>query len=89
MCCLILVKHFVIILYSDGWGRRGRDRMVVGHLPRQSVPITTKVVSSNPALGEVYSVQYYLIKLSVTSGRFGAFLRVLQFPRPIKLTATI
>jgi hypothetical protein len=26
-------------------------------LPVQSVPITTKVVSSNPAHGEVYSIQ--------------------------------
>jgi len=30
------------------------------------VPITTKVVSSNPAHGEVYSMQHYVIKLSVT-----------------------
>ena len=30
--------------------RRGRDRMVVGfQLPVQSVPITTNIVSSNPA----------------------------------------
>jgi hypothetical protein len=27
----------------------------------QSVPITTKVVSSNPVHGEVYSIQYYWI----------------------------
>ena len=27
-----------------------------------SVPITTKVVSSNPAHGEVYSIQHYVIK---------------------------
>ena len=27
-------------------------------LPVQSVPITTKNVSSNPAHGEVYSIQY-------------------------------
>jgi hypothetical protein len=26
------------------------------------VPITTKVISSNPAHGEVYSIQYYVIK---------------------------
>ena len=34
-------------------GHRGRDRMVVGfiQLHMQSVPITTKVVSSNPAHG--------------------------------------
>ena len=31
-------------------------------LPVQSVPITTKVVSSNPVQGEVYSIQHYVIK---------------------------
>jgi len=32
-------------------------------LPVQSVPITTKVVSSNPVYGEVYSIQHlYMIK---------------------------
>jgi len=31
-------------------------------LPMQSVPITTKVVSSNPAHGEVYSIQHYVIE---------------------------
>ena len=39
--------------------------MVVGlelQLPMQSVPITTKDISSNPAHGEVYSIQYYVIK---------------------------
>ena len=30
-------------------------------LPMQSVPITTKVVSSNPAHGEVYLIQQYVI----------------------------
>ena len=35
-----------------------RDRMVVGfQLPVQSFPITTKVVSSNTANGEVYFIQ--------------------------------
>jgi hypothetical protein len=31
-------------------------------LPVQSVPITCKVVSSNPADDEVYSMQHYVIK---------------------------
>jgi hypothetical protein len=31
-------------------------------LPVQSVPITTKVVSSNPVHGEVFSTQHYVIK---------------------------
>jgi hypothetical protein len=30
----------------------------------QSVPITTKFVSSNPAHGEVYSIQHYVIKFA-------------------------
>ena len=38
------------------------------------MPITIKVVSSNPVHGEVYSIQYYVIKL-------------VRFPPPIKLTA--
>ena len=31
-------------------------------LPEQSVPITTNVVSLNPAHGEVYLIQHYVIK---------------------------
>ena len=38
-------------------GRRGRDRMVVGFITMQSVPITTNVVSSNPSR-YTYSVAY-------------------------------
>jgi hypothetical protein len=41
-------------------------------VPVQSVPITTKVVSSNPIHGKVYSIQHYMIKfvsdLSVVTG---------------------
>ena len=40
--------------------------VIVGHLvlqlPVQSMPINTKVVSSNPAHSEVYSIQHYVIK---------------------------
>jgi len=35
-------------------GCRGRDRMVV--------EFTTKVVSSKPVHGDVYSIQHYVIK---------------------------
>ena len=35
-------------------------------LPVQSVPISTKVVSSNPTDGEVYSIQHYVIKFVST-----------------------
>ena len=54
----------------------------------QSVPITTKVVSSNPVHSEVYSIQHYVIKFVSDLPKTGDFLRVLQFPPPIKLTAT-
>ena len=41
--------------------RPDRDRMVVGS-PLQSVSFIINVVSSNPVLGEVYSIQHYVIK---------------------------
>jgi hypothetical protein len=40
-------------------------------LPVQSVPITSKVVSSNPVHGEVYSIQHYVV--SVTNDRSVVF----------------
>ena len=54
----------------------------------QSVSIT-KVVSSNPAHGEVNSIQQYVIKFVSDLRQIGGFLQVLRFPPPIKLTATI
>ena len=55
----------------------------------QSVPITTKVVSSNPVHGEVYSIQHYVIKFVSDLRQVGGFLRVLRFAPPVKLTAMI
>jgi hypothetical protein len=55
----------------------------------QSVSIDTKVMSSNAAHGEVYSIQFYVIKFDSDLRQIGGFLRVLQFPPPIKLTSTI
>ena len=53
------------------------------------MPITTKVVSSNPFHAEVYSIQHYVIKFVSDLRQVGGFLWVLQFPPPIKLTAMI
>jgi hypothetical protein len=66
-------------------GSHGSDGMVLDlHLPVESVPLTTKFVSSNPVHVNVYSIQqHYVIKF------VSDFLRVLRFPPPIKLTATI
>jgi hypothetical protein len=52
----------------------------------QSVPITTKVVSYNPAHGEVYLIQHYVIKFVSNLWQVGGFL---WFLLAIKLTATI
>jgi len=53
----------------------------------QSVPITTKVVCSNPAHGEMYSI-HDVVKFLSDLRQVDGFLRVLRFPPPIKLTAT-
>ena len=58
-------------------------------LPMPSVPITTKVVSLNLVHGKVYLIQHYEIKFVSDLRQVGGFLRVLWFPPPIKLTATI
>jgi hypothetical protein len=43
-------------------------------LPVQSVPITTKVESSNLAHGEVYVIQHYVIKFVSDLRLFSGFL---------------
>ena len=55
----------------------------------ESVPITTKVVSSNLVHGEVYSIQHYVIKFVSDLRQVSGFFRVLRFSPPIKLTARI
>ena len=65
--------------------------MVVGFTTAYAISaytITTKVVSSNPANGEVYSI-HYVIKFVSGLRQVGGFLRELLFPPQIKLTATI
>ena len=55
-------------------GCRGHDRTVVGFTATmQTVPITTKLVSSNLAHGEVYSIQHYVIKFVSSSRQIGGF----------------
>ena len=55
--------YWLFELFQCVAGRLGRDRMVVGlQLLVQSAHITTKVVSSTPVHGEVYSIKHYVIK---------------------------
>jgi len=51
--------------------------------------ITTKVMRSNHAHGVVYSIQHSVIKFVSVMRQVDGCLRVLRFPPPIKLTATI
>ena len=53
------------------------------------MPITTNVVSSKLAHDEVYSIQNFVIKFASDLRQVNGLLRVLWFPPPIKLTATI
>jgi len=52
-------------------------------IPVQSLSITTKVVSSNPVHGDVYSIQHYVIKFVSDLRQVGGFLWILWFPPPI------
>ena len=65
-----------------GRGHRGRGSMVVRFT-------TTYVISSNPAYGEMHSIQHYLIKFVCDLRQVDGFLRVLWFLPPVKLTAMI
>jgi hypothetical protein len=47
---------------------------------RRKVPITTKVVNSNPVHGEVYSIQRYVIKFVSDLRPVGDALWVIRFP---------
>ena len=67
-------------------GLRGGDNMVVDVQP---VPIATSIVSSNPAHGEVYSIQHCVIKFVSNLRQVGGVLRVRWFPQPIKVITTI
>jgi len=52
---------------------------VDSQLPVKSVPITTKAVSSNPAQGELYSMQHYVIDIVNDLRQVVAFLRYSNF----------
>jgi hypothetical protein len=58
--------------------------MVVIHLTMQQVPFTTKIVSSNSAHGDVYSIQQNMTKFVRRLQQVGGFLVVCRFSPPIK-----
>ena len=82
-----IINILCLSIYNIDRGRRGRDRMVVGFTICAIIAYHHfKVVISNPAHGEVYSIQLYVIKFVRDLPQVGGLLR---FPPPIKLTATM
>ena len=70
----------VLFLVSCLKGQVEKYVNVEAWLPVQTVPITTKVVSLNPAYSKVYLIQHYVIKFVNDIPQVGGFLRVLRFP---------
>jgi len=69
-------------------GRRGRDRMVVGFMTTYaSIPYHHWCCEFESRSGR--AVQHHVIRFVSDLRQIGGFIRVLQFPPPIKLTATI
>ena len=90
--CTLLSGFFLkccsdYLLSNTKRDRRYRDRQVVGF--SSTYGITNKDSSSNPAHGEVYSIQHYVIKFVSDLRQISDFHWVLRFPPPIKLTTTI
>jgi hypothetical protein len=57
------------------------DRIVVLQLTVQLVSITTKVVSWNPVHGEVYSIQYYVIKFVSDLLQVGGYVSCIRWTK--------
>ena len=62
LCSWIEYQEIVICILCTTEGQYKNVGAVVIKLPVQSVHITSKVVSFNPADGEVYSIQHYVIE---------------------------
>ena len=77
------IKHYTGIKFSILFHNIGGGRHV------QSVPITTKIVSLNPAHGAVYSIPLYVIKFVSDLRQVDGCFQVFRFLSPIKLTSEI
>jgi len=73
----VILWHWRLVFLVEGVP--GENYRPVDGLSKQSVPITSKVVSSNPAHGKVYSIQHYVISLSVTCDNSVDFSRYSRF----------
>ena len=89
-------KVYHIMLHTSTWSRFELTTSVViatgcvcscksnYHMSTSTMAPTTKVVSSNPVHGEIYSIQHDVINFVVSDLRqVGGFHRVLWYPPPI------
>jgi hypothetical protein len=83
ICCN--TKRCVVRIFKRG--SRGRDRMVVGFTTTYTIGAYHHWCEFESRSGR--GVQHYVIKFVSDLWQVGGFLRVLWFPPPIKLTATI
>ena len=82
---IYIYMYYIFNYVSSEWYRDclGHDLIVGGFTTICAISaIATKV-------GEVYSLQLYVIKFVSDLRQVSGFLRVLWFPSPTKLTATI
>jgi hypothetical protein len=87
---MIYIKLPLMIIHNFNWnrGRLDRDRMVVGFATTYAISAYHHwccEFESRSGRG----VKHYMIKFVSDLRQVGGFLRVLRFPPPIKLTATI
>jgi len=75
-------------LYMYNRGRRGRDRMVVRFTTTYAISVYHHWFCEFESRSW-RGIQHYVIKFVSDLRQFGGLLRVLWFPPPIKLTATI
>jgi len=84
---ILTISYWTRALYPY-WGHRGRNRIVDGFATTHAVSAYhhwCREFESRSGWG----VQHYEIKFVSDLRQVGGFLRVLRFPSPIKLTATI
>jgi hypothetical protein len=84
----MLLYIILVLLYIYARDRRGRIRMVVGFTTTYAISAYHHWCFEFESRSE-RSVQHFVIKLVSDLRQVGGFLRVLRFPPPIKLTATI
>jgi hypothetical protein len=88
--CNCLFHHIHLLsLHVQIWGRRGRDRMVVGFITYAiSAHHKSRFEFESPS-GDLYSMQHYVIKIISYLRKVDGFLWVLRFHPSIKVIATI